>query len=1203
MNAMGIYGYGSKNKRTINRTLSSTSFHNVSLSEFFDCCDTPLVTCGVTGVIQMTSRGFLTLADSTSLQNSLSLTHLKDVVKREGTLEILQKIESMSALAAGLTVEVELLPTTTRGPGKAKIIISKLPACSVDTFVLGFLHVKRSSLRTRHVVEGDGRGNRDKISPSSLSVATYSITEHDKMLFYQMFHSNQLALCLCEKKDPFTILAVNDAMHNKFRDKVTLKLTVGSFLSDIIQFTQNLVLNRPISLRSNPANCQSSWMCETIVSMITGADNHSFLLFIFMDCTNVLVMVPSNSSSSSSLTLPSVPVAPTVQSALTPIPEHSHRANSLASPSSPKVAVANMFDKRHHSNRDLHVVVPTNESYSSKSSPKVSPGLRDHSGGSISPAIGSASPNSVASDAERDMYQKYARVLLDVSRSGLLIINSTGKILFVNKACLNLFGLEYDYVVGRSVFSFVVYEASSNISLSMKTFIAMGKNGKASYAQSRRRDGTYFPVEMVANSMPNGFVVSIFDVSELMQTQELLRLEKIRLRNHTLARLSPPLKGYAVASSVGNVVKRCTVVVIVIRLAGLYGVGSQLRSNEQINVLAELRDTLAPLAQQTQLFIQGYENGSFVILASPPAAVSEMLENSLKFLYDIAALDLASIIQKCLHGPTILIGRDSSSESLADTEAAATDPLLQFCVGVDKGVCSLFFAEGSPSLCGTVGDAASRAVLLSQTAAPNSILISEEFLTSSRASLEKRRASISTIQADSKIEFCEVKDQDVVCVDGSRAYFLECPKGAFGSGNSVSHETSSVGDNTSTGEPKARSGSLKKNDSSSSLNTTSTGSQQPVQVMMHDVSVPYPSAEPLKYGHSSRSRSTKNMNRSYRNSRLSVDMKNRMSSGSESEWLSNNPDQERFEFNPDSINSYAFDSLEYTDSQLIGAVSLMFINLNLDIPVDAYAFEHYVNAIAKRYRRNPYHNFQHAVDVAQHAYMLLQTVSYQANFTDVEKFALFFAALIHDVDHNGMNNDFLVKTDHDWAILHSDDSPLERHHLATAFECLHSRYKSVIAGLSRDQYTHFRKIVIEAVLGTDMKFHGTVVARMKKLGDECDLETILSNASDRIFLLGCLLHVADLGAILRPMESQRRWGERITQEFYHIGDTLSEDGKQVDAYANRQQKAQFSSDQYFFLGHISLPLLEALGVVIPDLETQIITAKDSVAKWSLHSQR
>ena len=63
----------------------------------------------------------------------------------------------------------------------------------------------------------------------------------------------------------------------------------------------------------------------------------------------------------------------------------------------------------------------------------------------------------------------------------------------------------------------------------------------------------------------------------------------------------------------------------------------------------------------------------------------------------------------------------------------------------------------------------------------------------------------------------------------------------------------------------------------------------------------------------------------------------------------------------------------------------------------------------------------------------------QPIFTQLEVLAALVAAVIHDVDHPGRNNQFLVVTEDPLAILYNDESVLENHHLALAFELMKVR--------------------------------------------------------------------------------------------------------------------------------------------------------------------
>ena len=65
--------------------------------------------------------------------------------------------------------------------------------------------------------------------------------------------------------------------------------------------------------------------------------------------------------------------------------------------------------------------------------------------------------------------------------------------------------------------------------------------------------------------------------------------------------------------------------------------------------------------------------------------------------------------------------------------------------------------------------------------------------------------------------------------------------------------------------------------------------------------------------------------------------------------------------------------------------------------------DHYVRDI-------PYHNHQHAADVAQSTHVLLQSPNLESVFTPLEIFAALFASAIHDVDHPGVTNQYLINT-------------------------------------------------------------------------------------------------------------------------------------------------------------------------------------------------
>ena len=63
----------------------------------------------------------------------------------------------------------------------------------------------------------------------------------------------------------------------------------------------------------------------------------------------------------------------------------------------------------------------------------------------------------------------------------------------------------------------------------------------------------------------------------------------------------------------------------------------------------------------------------------------------------------------------------------------------------------------------------------------------------------------------------------------------------------------------------------------------------------------------------------------------------------------------------------------------------------------------------------------------------------------------YLSAVCHDLDHKGLNNDFLVKSADALAIEYNDLSPLENHHLAQSFRLLTRPDCNVLSHLSKEK--------------------------------------------------------------------------------------------------------------------------------------------------------
>merc|ERR1719412_3072659 len=107
----------------------------------------------------------------------------------------------------------------------------------------------------------------------------------------------------------------------------------------------------------------------------------------------------------------------------------------------------------------------------------------------------------------------------------------------------------------------------------------------------------------------------------------------------------------------------------------------------------------------------------------------------------------------------------------------------------------------------------------------------------------------------------------------------------------------------------------------------------------------------------------------------------------------------------------------------------------------------------------PYHNNKHAADVTQSIHVLLNSAALESVFTPLEVMAAVFASSIHDVDHPGLTNQYLINTSSDLALMYNDESVLENHHLAVSFKILQNKGCDILASLSAKQRQTLRKMV------------------------------------------------------------------------------------------------------------------------------------------------
>uniref|UniRef100_A0A8C4HWD6 Phosphodiesterase n=1 Tax=Dicentrarchus labrax TaxID=13489 RepID=A0A8C4HWD6_DICLA len=244
-----------------------------------------------------------------------------------------------------------------------------------------------------------------------------------------------------------------------------------------------------------------------------------------------------------------------------------------------------------------------------------------------------------------------------------------------------------------------------------------------------------------------------------------------------------------------------------------------------------------------------------------------------------------------------------------------------------------------------------------------------------------------------------------------------------------------------------------------------------------------------------------------------------------------------------------------------------------------------------------YHNNIHAADVVQSTHFLLSTPALEAVFTDLEIMAALFASAIHDVDHPGVTNQFLINTSSELALMYNDASVLENHHLAVGFKLLQEDNCDIFQNLSKKQKDSLRKMVIDMVLATDMSKHMNFLADMKTMVETKKVTSLgvllLDNYSDRIQVLQNMVHCADLSNPTKPLEIYRQWTDRIMVELFTQGDRERDKGMEISPMCDKHN-ASIEKTQVGFIDYIVHPLWETWAdLVHPDAQEILDTLEDN----------
>jgi len=249
-------------------------------------------------------------------------------------------------------------------------------------------------------------------------------------------------------------------------------------------------------------------------------------------------------------------------------------------------------------------------------------------------------------------------------------------------------------------------------------------------------------------------------------------------------------------------------------------------------------------------------------------------------------------------------------------------------------------------------------------------------------------------------------------------------------------------------------------------------------------------------------------------------------------------------------------------------------------------FYNFLQQIQTRYMHsNTYHNSFHASDVLYTLNIMVSQPVLHDWLTPLEMFVMLVAAIVHDVGHDGFNNDYHNNTKSPIALEHEFTSPQENNHLKITLMIMAMPSCNFLDYLPEGSIGRFKEILVGLVLGTDMKNHFGLLGDVQCLiGDHGpDFRTWPRTDDTFMKLARFLLHCADISNPSKPTDLSKKWTHNIMEEFFRQGDAERARGMPISPMCDRDA-CSVPLAQIGFINYIVLPTFKLLAQLLPGLE-------------------
>lgn len=265
-------------------------------------------------------------------------------------------------------------------------------------------------------------------------------------------------------------------------------------------------------------------------------------------------------------------------------------------------------------------------------------------------------------------------------------------------------------------------------------------------------------------------------------------------------------------------------------------------------------------------------------------------------------------------------------------------------------------------------------------------------------------------------------------------------------------------------------------------------------------------------------------------------------------------------------------------------------------------------SVREKYQKNPYHNQMHGIDVFHTIFHVFHysNICEVAALSNLDILSVLLSGLIHDIGHPGFNNNFLVNSKSDLALIYNDHHVLENYHCSEGYKLFLKSSTNILCGLDSNQIKLFRKRFILMILSTDPANHSKIMSLMKnkilinEINEGINAEKLVSTGNrkfeDQQEILDFLISFADTSHSCKPFEVTFKWSTLLMEEFWHQGDVEKGLGIPVSFLCDRND-AFVGKGQIGFMQAIIKPGVVILNSISPSLHYLLVHFEENIVRW------